>query len=389
MDRSHASARASKRRCGVSWSRTVRVGFYLSGGIDSSVVLCAATKVHPHIDTFSVGFDLTEAEESWKFNADFDLARRTAAFFGAYYYEILMSSEEIVPLFEQAVRSLDEPISNPTVIPMLKLSELAKQHVAVALGGDGGDELFGGYDRYRLSRAATLYQRWVPSPVRSLLADVHDRFKKLAVPPGVDICYMLFMAQPEETIRDVVQDSYFDATVTRTFLHDAYFSEAIRANQFDSHFMDVDRRTWLVDEALMRTDKMGMANGLELRVPLLDKELVETSARIPIEHKVTPWATKRVLKEAFRSELPAYLFDQPKRGWIAPGAKWLRHPHVERFARTVLSADYHPGTRDLIRWDAVIRMLDDHVTMKRYNLTVLWALLTFQVWAKEHNVTLS
>ncbi len=364
------------------------VGVYLSGGIDSSVVLAAASKVHAHMDTFSVGFALTDAEEQEKFNADFDLARRTAHFFGSTHHEIRMTSEELIPLFEQSVWHMDEPNSNPTIIPTLKLASFAKEFVTAALGGDGGDELFGGYDRYRLSAIATIYQKYIPSFFRSLLGKVHPRLQKLNIPEGVER-YMLFMAEKDESLSKVIAPYFFMPDVTKDFLSKAYFGTPNKTTSFESSFMYIDRTTWLVDDSLMRSDKTNMADGLEMRVPLLDKNLVELSDRVPLSYKLSSRQTKKILKEAFRDVLPEYLFTQPKRGWIAPAAKWLRHPHMQAYARTVLSGEYYEGTKDLFNWNEVQTMLDDHISKKCYNLNVLWALLTFQVWAKRYQVRLT
>lgn len=361
------------------------VGVYLSGGIDSSAVVHAMTRAHSNIQTFSVGFSLEKSEEEEKFNADFHLARRTAEHYHTNHHEVLLSSDDVVRLFEKAVWHLDEPISNPTEIAMLKLAEFAKRDVAVVLGGDGGDEIFGGYDRYRLSRIASLYQRVFPSVARTFLSK-YDKFKKLNTPPDVRR-FELFLSQNEEPIREVVQDAFFDAQVTERFFREKFFPNN-RYSDFEAHFMHVDRQTWLADDSLVRSDKMSMAYGLEARVPFLDRELVEFAATIPIQHKVTPFRTKIVLKNALRGEIPDFLFSQPKRGWFSPGAKWLRHPNMQKLAREVLSPTYHEGTKDLFKWEALSKMLDDHIAKRRYNLTVLWGIMTFQLWAKRYDISL-
>lgn len=362
------------------------VGVYLSGGIDSSAVLAAASRVHPHINTFSVGFDLTKEEQADKFNSDIELARRTAAFFGATHHEIHMSSVDIVPLFERAVQQLDEPINNSTILPMLCLSGFAREHVAVALGGDGGDEIFGGYDRYRLSRFASLWQSAVPQLVRERLGSKNERLRKMALPPGASR-YVSLTTHASDIVERVVSSAWFDAGRTEQFFKDVFFSDIDPSIPFELSFMDVDRRSWLVDESLMMSDKMSMAHGLEMRVPFLDKEVVEFAAQLPLRYKTSLWETKRVLKAAFASSLPEYLFHQPKRGWVAPAAKWLRHSHVQAFARRVLSQEYYVGTRALFDWDELNRMLDEHIDKKCYNLDILWSVLTFQVWAAHYGVT--
>ena len=150
-------------------------------------------------------------------------------------------------------------------------------------------------------------------------------------------------------------------------------------------FRGADRESWLPDEALLRNDKMSMVAGLEARVPLLDLPLIEFADTIPLQHKVSPWRTKIILKEAFRGHIPDELLSQPKRGWFSPGAKWIRYPHIASFARDVLSPHYTAATASLFQWEKVRSLLDAHLHGE-YHLTPLWAILTLQVWARKFKV---
>jgi asparagine synthase (glutamine-hydrolysing) len=133
---------------------------------------------------------------------------------------------------------------------------------------------------------------------------------------------------------------------------------------------------------------MSMRGSLEERVPFLDRAVVDLGMRLPLSMKVTPFATKKILKDAYRSSLPAQLFSEPKRGWFSPGAKWLRRPEIQEIARHALSEGYYAGTKELFNWNGIRTMLDDHVGKREYNLTMLWALMTFQIWAKTYNIKL-
>ena len=150
--------------------------------------------------------------------------------------------------------------------------------------------------------------------------------------------------------------------------------------------MSVDRKSWLVDDSLMRTDKMSMSAAVEARVPLLDKDLVEFAARIPLKYKVNFRNTKIILKEAFRGRIPDFLLDQPKRGWFSPGAKWLRNPEIYKMAREALSREYYLETANIFKWRETQNILRDHVEGRRYNFNILWALFVFQIWAKIYKV---
>lgn len=359
------------------------LGIYLSGGIDSTVVLDSVKNIRNNIDTFSVGFELSDSEEGEKFNADFSLARQTAAFYGTNHHEVLVSPRDVLDLLEEAVWHADEPISNPTAIAMMKLAGFAKQKVDVVLGGDGGDELFGGYERYRLSLLARYYQK-MPTMVRGML-NSKEKFRKLNTTPGIDQ-FALFMFQKDHILKRVINKDILDLHASKEFFKHNYFASQLQGKKSEDMLMDVDRRSWLVDYALMLGDKMSMSHGLEQRVPLLDKELVEFAATIPLKYKVSPFNTKIILKEAFKGRIPDYLFKQPKRGWFSPGAKWLRYPEVYRMAETILSEDYCRETRHIFNWGEVKKILKDHREKREYNITIIWAMLTFQVWAKRFNV---
>lgn len=346
------------------------IGLYLSGGIDSSTVLDAMREVRGNIDTFSVGFELPNKSDEEKFNQDFYLARRTAKYYGTRHHEVLLSEGEALGFFEKAFIQLDEPIANPTAIPMMKLAEFTKnQGVDVVLSGDGGDELFGGYERYRLSRIASFF------PGAALI-----------LPEGVRK-FARFMFQKDSVLLAVINERFFDKNISFSFFAEHYFKEN-PFKTFEELFMSVDMQTWLVDESLMRTDKMAMSMAVEGRVPLLDKDLVEFAARVPLKHKANFFNTKIVLKEAFHGRIPDFLLRQPKRGWFSPAAKWFRNPKIYAAAREILSENYYSETAPMFNWENVSRILKDHVDGKRYNLTILWAILNFQVWAKLYKIKL-
>jgi len=357
------------------------LGIYLSGGIDSNVVLDCVSKVRNNIDTFSVGFELEEVEQKGKFNKDFELAGLTAKNYKTNHHEVLLSAEEVPELLEEAVWQMDEPISNPTALAMLKLAKFAKEKACVVLGGDGGDELFGGYERYRLSFIADIYQK-LPLFLRNRL-NFSEKFKKLNTLPGLDR-FALFMFQKDKILERIINKKFLSLEITRDFFSKKYFSD----NFGDSteRLMNTDRSSWLVDFSLMLSDKMSMRAALEARVPLLDRELVEFSLSIPLKYKVNLFNTKIILKEAFKGIIPNFLFNQPKRGWFSPGAKWLRRPEMQKMAESILSPEYYKETAALFNWEEINDIAINHKNGKKYNLNVIWAILTFQIWAKKYDI---
>jgi asparagine synthase (glutamine-hydrolysing) len=360
----------------------VPVGVYLSGGIDSSVVLASMSRFHEKIKTFSVGFRLKDGEEGGKFNQDLELAKRTAKFFGAEHNHILVSVDDVIASMGEMMAHNSDPISNPTAVAMLLLSKFTKNKATVVLTGNAGDELWGGYERYRITLGA-YYYKMLPKFVRSIL-NKNKKISKLDYKDEVDL-FSQFMFEKDEGLSQVICPSFFEKDVKiKKYFQDQYFSSC-RADIVEC-LMDVDQKSWLPDHFFMLSDKMSMASAIEERMPLADRELLTFSKTIPTSYKVGLFRTKKILKDAFKDDLPDYLFKQPKRGWFSPAAKWFRDPKFEIFVREVLSENYYLGTKKLFNWVSVERMLDDHISKKKYNLTVLWAILVFQMWAKQYQI---
>jgi len=356
------------------------VGVFLSGGIDSSVVLDSVSRVHKHIDTFSLSFDLGDLETERKFNIDARLAKKTAEIYGTNHHEISLSTSKVLDVLGAVIVQLDEPIANPTVVATYVLSQFAKEKVDVVLGGDGADELFAGYERYRLSYISDWYQRIVPKYLRTKL-DSFPKMQKLNL-SGV-YRYGLFHFQNTESSQRIIQSEgkYDSYTFFQTFFNrsDKSVTEQI---------LLADQYTWLIDESLMRSDKMSMAHSLEQRVPLLDLELISFAHRVPVWKKVSFFKKKKILREAFQRRLPKYLFTQPKRGWFSPAAKWMRDETFLAKMKETLSPEYYSGTKDMFDWEEVHKMLVRHVEGTSYNRSILWAIFVFQIWAKKYKVTL-
>lgn len=361
----------------------VPVGIYLSGGIDSSVVLFSMSQFSKNIEAFSVGFKLGEGEEPMKFNSDMELAKKTAGFFGANHNTLFISPKDACDFFEEAASQCDDPISNPTSIAMMLLAKFAKNKVSVVLTGSGGDELFGGYDRYRIALAAYYYKK-LPKFIR-YICNKHKKISKLDYQDETDL-FARFLFEKDSRLSDVVSSSVFkkDENIKKLF-HEKYLSGCEKMDPADC-FMKADQESWLPDYFFMLSDKMSMVSAVEERVPLTDKELVAFSDSLPRSYKLDLFRTKKILKDAFKNDLPGFLFNQPKRGWFSPGAKWFRDPYFEKFAKGVLSPNYYDGTRELFDWPSVEKMLNKHISKEKYNLTILWAVLTFQVWAKHYNI---
>ncbi|OGH72430.1 MAG: asparagine synthase (glutamine-hydrolyzing) [Candidatus Magasanikbacteria bacterium RIFCSPLOWO2_01_FULL_43_20b] len=363
------------------------VGVFLSGGMDSSAVLGAVKEFHGgKIKTFSVGFK--ESTDPNKFNADFELARKTAKHYSTDHHELLVGPEDIKDNLEKIVWHLDEPNSNATAGAVFLLSQLAKQEVAVVLGGDGGDELFGGYPRYYYSALISLARHLVPGMIRKLIS------LKLNLPAN-EQRIAAFLCQKPALLAKVINTGVINQQAATSYLKRRFFpnhlcnpllNQCNQCSDFEKYFMNVDRQSWLVDESLLRTNKMSMAFGLESRVPILDHRLIELSARIPTAWKLSllqrpsAFQGKRIWRDAIHEYLPNHVLNQQKRGWFTPMAKWLRGG-LRDFAIEILSPQNLPA--EYFNTSEVQKVFIDHLESREYNLNIVWATVMWTLWYQE------
>ncbi|MEK7164732.1 MAG: asparagine synthase (glutamine-hydrolyzing) [Patescibacteria group bacterium] len=345
------------------------VGVFLSGGIDSTIITGVMSKLSNQVNTFSVGFEATEQAE--KYNNDFLIARRTAKHFNTSHHEYVLSAQDVLGSLGADIYHMDAPISNHVQAVNLLLARHATAVVKVVLGGDGGDELFGGYERYYYSAIMDKIQRLIPKVFLPA---------KVKAAPGVER-YMKFFAQKENLVRSFLAGGVNKPAMLPGFLSERYFSE-VDKQDFTRQFMRTDMVSWLPDESLARSDKMSMAYGLEQRVPFLDHRLVELADRIPVSYKVGGRGYgKVILREAMAGYLPQFVLDQPKWGWFSPAAKWVRGP-LKPIMQETLAPAYCAGTRDMFDFKALNVMLENHNSKKIYALNTLWSVMTFQLWYK-------
>ncbi|MFC1756646.1 asparagine synthase (glutamine-hydrolyzing) [Patescibacteria group bacterium] len=362
------------------------VGVFLSGGIDSTSVLGIADEVlGGEVKTYSIGFDISV--ESEKFNADFKIARRTGKYYKTDHHEFLFSEKNFLENIDDAVFFNDEPLADPIRVVNLFLAKEAKKDVAVVLGGDGGDELFGGYRRYYLSTLIDTFQGFPSLAQKPLLFLIKNFSKnktaieKLKLPLGHKR-YLAFMIQKNDVLERVLKKDFFQENLVDSFFEKNY-QNCLLTKDSAKQMMYYDVKNWLLEESLMRTDRMTMGHGLEGRVPILDHRLVELAFKIPTSLKIkNRHGGKDIFKEAMEDYLPKYVLNQPKRGWFSPSAKWLRFG-LKDFAYEILSENYNSETVKYFNFDSIKKILDDHISKKEYNATIIWMLISFQLWHKK------
>jgi asparagine synthase (glutamine-hydrolysing) len=362
----------------------VPVGAFLSGGVDSTAVVALMNRhVGGPVKTFSLGF-----RAGRRYN-ELSEARRAAKELGTEHHELAVETGEVVPAVRRLVYHYDEPFADPAGLAVLLLAGFAREHVKVALTGDGGDELFGGYRRYAADQVATLYQRlpdvvtqsWAPRSVEALprLRRLKRTTATLAVAdPAQRHAAWLRLLTPElreELVEARLSERLDGHDATRTY---SQHHDAAPMDDRLNRLMYVDFKTWLADDYMEKTDKATMAFGLEARMPLLDHRLVELAFRIPARYKVRGVSTKRILKQAMQGVVPAGVLRRRKRGFAVPIDEWLRGD-LRSFAGDVLLGE-RARTRGYFDSRVVERLLAEHASGRHARHEPLWALLSFELW---------
>lgn len=351
------------------------VGIFLSGGMDSSIVLhhmCAhATKP---VKTFTVRFEATEEEDAARFNRDADIAKQTALHYGTDHHEIILTAALCRDVYTDTAKALDQPNADSVAMAQFVLAREAKKEVDVVLTGSGGDELFGGYPRYRIARILSVL-RFVPADLRAAVGGMLGYPSDvLRMNPGAALAERLLARSVEETQRLVTDDWYQPEETT------ALFRERFDAasNNTDSlrAFMEFDRSLWLTDESLRLADAVTMASGLECRVPFLDPLVIASSYGTKSQWHVGLQTTKRLLKETYYPILPKCIRSIKKASFYPPLAKWFRR----ECAPLVEYAIAHPRIQELFDANELKRIFTEHKEHRTYGLHTLQMITQLAAW---------
>ena len=360
----------------------VPVGVLLSGGIDSSMLAAlAAEEASEPLRTFSIGFE----ERSFDELAD---ARLVAERYGTQHRELVLRPDAAL-LLPALAEAFDEPFADSSALPTYLVSQLAAEDVKVALSGEGGDELFGGYYTYAADLLAQktgwtapllrpLVERLPSSSARASFDYRAKRFVRAAHLPPLERHHgWKEIFSPDARAELTGRQSGFDPVG----LLRARFAETEGAELL-ARLQDVDLGTYLVDDLLVKTDRASMAHSLEARVPFLDPVVTNFALALPSRHKVRGLRKKVLLRKAAAPLVPPELLRRRKRGFSIPAAAWLRG-ELEPFARDTLSADTL-RSQGFFRPEAVTRLIDDHVAGRADLSRQLWGLLSFMLWHERH-----
>lgn len=375
---------------GLRMIADVPLGAFLSGGVDSSAVVAtmAGLSAEP-VRTCAIGFDDPAFNES-------DYAARVAERYGtAHHLEIVRGDD--FDLIDKLAWLYDEPYADSSALPTYRVCQLARRHVTVALSGDGGDESFGGYRRYRLHLAEEGARQNLPLSLRRPLFGALGRFfPKADWAPRYLRAKTTFQALALDSVgayfhsmsllRDDERQRLYSPAFRKTL--DGYtalevFRRHARAAGTEdplSLIQYLDYKTWLTGDINTKVDRASMAHALEVREPLMDHKLVEWLATLPADHKIRDGEGKWLLKKAFEPALPIDLLYRPKMGFSVPLADWLRGPLAQRLREAVLG----PRLLDTGYFDAAVieQMVAQHQSGQRDFSAPLWSLLMFEAFLR-------
>ncbi|MDP1946756.1 MAG: asparagine synthase (glutamine-hydrolyzing) [Nitrospirota bacterium] len=352
----------------------VPVGTFCSGGVDSSLVTAIASKIKGGpVNTFSIGFDEPEYDES-------AYAAIVSKKYGTIHHPLTLSHVEFSELFPRMVWHNDEPLNFANSIQIYALSRLAKQHVTVVLTGEGSDELFAGYPRYRIPRIASMYRR-IPGAIRGLL----KIWGRVTRDHRVNKLDRYVACSPEETLMyntSVLRSEVVASVCPQILGANLEYRQACLKGTENLGLDAVDRLSLLDQECFLvsilnRQDKMSMAASIESRVPFMDYRIVEFANRLPTAYKLRGGVGKAIVKDVARTFLPAEIVDRRKSGFGVPLDRWFRS-NEGMGARIVAFPDQ--ADPDLFDRVALRRIVTEHRSSTHDHSELLWTALNLHVW---------
>ncbi|WP_200410781.1 asparagine synthase (glutamine-hydrolyzing) [Virgibacillus salexigens] len=352
----------------------VPVGSFLSGGIDSTLIVSIAKTINPRIKTFSVGFE----REGY---SEIDVAKETADKLNVENISTTITPEAYIKNLPLIMWHMDDPLADPSCVPLYFVSEEARKHVKVVLSGEGSDELFGGYNIYREPESLKVFEA-IPTPVKELLAKVST-----VLPEGVKGKSFLDRGTTPLRERYIGNAKMFEAEEKEKLLKS--YNEQLGYQQITRKLFDhvrdypsvnqmqyVDIHTWMRGDILLKADRVTMANSLELRVPFLDKEVFQVARQLPVDMKIANGTTKQILREASRGIIPDHVLDRKKLGFPVPIRHWLKN-ELNGWAKQLIRES---ETDHLLHKGYILELLHAHCQGKADYSRKIWTVLMFMVW---------
>ena len=356
----------------------VEVGCFLSSGVDSSYVVKEISKGTKKVKTFSVGYE----EEKY---SELPYAQDFSNVIGVPNIANKVSADEFFDAVPEIQYYMDEPLPNPSEIPLYFLAKNARRYVKVVLSGEGADELFGGYPMYLAGGHFDHYSHKVPRPVRKVLGTVAKHcpnFKgKNFLVRGAMEPYQRFM-RANYVFQSAERQKFLKRPIASKVPEEyskRYFDEVSNLDE-PTQLQYVDMHTWMIYDILLKADRMSMANSLELRVPFLDKKMLELSTRIPSRYRAANETTKIALRGAVIKQLPERTANKKKLGFPVPLNDWLRE---DKYYNKVKAAFQSDIAEKFFVTSELMKLLDDHKSGKALNMQKIWSFYTFILWYEQ------
>ncbi len=371
----------------------VPIGIFSSGGIDSSAIVAFVRQIQGNrLRTFSIGFNEPSFDES-------QYSDEVSRVFDTEHHSQVFDTKDMLGFLPDVVRMLDEPFGDASIFPTYLLAKFAKGYITVALGGDGGDELFFGYPTYQAHKIADYY-RYIPQRMHRFLSrrivsnlpvsmdnlsfDYKLKRFMYGLPYSVDIRHMVWIGSfaPEEKHR------LLSRQVIEGFKDSDGLSPAVEALKVDRSCNVWDRlqylyiKTYLQDDILFKIDRASMAHSLEARLPYLDHKLVEFICGLPIRYKLKGLKSKYLLKKSMQGILPRRIINRRKKGFGVPVAFWIKNELKELVLDVFNESDIK--REGLFNFDYISNLLKQHFENKKDNRKEIWTLLMFELWYREY-----
>ncbi len=349
----------------------VPLGSFLSGGIDSSYI---TSELKPS-KTFSVGFHSEQFNES-------NLAKELSDILEIENVSKIISSDECFDNLRNIVYHLDEPQSNPSTVPLYFLAKLAREHVTIVLSGEGADEIFAGYDWYADDSRMSGYRK-LPACLRNAIASVAEKLpdfkgRTTLIRNGSKVeNYFIGQAQifEDREANSILNQGYKSSLTTKDITSKVYSKVSDKDNLTKKQYLDL--KLWLAGDILLKADKMSMAHSLELRVPFLDKEVMDFARTIPSEYRMYNGISKYVLRKASENVLPSDWSNRQKKGFPVPIRLWLKEERYYKHVRSYFNSEY---AKEIFNQKELLTLLDDHYSGKTNNARKVWTIFIFLVW---------
>lgn len=365
----------------------VPIGVFLSGGIDSGLVAALVARHDQQVESFSIGFEDSSFDES-------PYAIQIAHSLNMRHHLKIFNAKELLENLHALPDIMDEPLADASILPTYLLSKFTSQKVKVALSGDGGDELFAGYQTYQAHKLVTYYN-FLPAFLKNSLKSIashlpvsHDnvsadfRIKQFLKGTGVssEIRFFIWMgAFIDREKKELLSNDCKSALRDHNTYEDIFgYINRSRLTKDLERILYLSMKLYLQDDILTKVDRASMANSLEVRCPLLDQELVEFACNLPMHYKLNGLKTKYLLKKAADGILPEGIVNRPKKGFGIPLSRWLTG-ELKDFTLDYLS-ERRITKQGFFHYPYIKTLIDDHFQKRNDNRKLLWTLLVFQIW---------